>query len=44
MMTDLYKHGNVDPNAYELDVLYNKIQAALDELAELQVLIEVLME
>jgi len=34
----------VDPNAYELDVLYNKIQEALDELAELQVLIEVLME
>ena len=33
----------VDPNAYELDVLYNKIQVALDELAELQVLIGVLM-
>lgn len=34
----------VDPNAYELDVLHNKIEKALDELAELQVLIEVLME
>ena len=34
----------VDPNAYELDVLYNRIQARIDELAELQVLIEVLMK
>ena len=34
----------IDPNAYELDVLHKKIQARLDELAKLQVLIEVVME
>lgn len=38
------KPNTIDPNAYELDVLYNRIQKALDKLVELHTLLEVLMD